>query len=103
MSQLNFINNSTDQNNAHIVILVTDSTSKLAVASHFLSLASGAKSGIQVAEIAKFYVSIISPEVAFDGGIVTIKEHSAPAVEIKADQTAVVSGDLKSGYQLTVN
>lgn len=103
MGQLNFINNSTDQNNAHIVIFEAGSTSKLAIASHFLSLASGAKSNIQVAENTKFYVSIISPEVAFDGGIMTIKEQSTPAVEINAGQTAIVSGDLKSGYQLTIS
>jgi len=103
MSQINIINNSTDQNNSQVVIFEATSNSKFATAAHFFSLTSGAKSIIPVAENTKFYVSIISPEITFDGGIMTIQEHSSPAVEINADQTAVISGDLQSGYKLTVS
>ncbi len=54
MSQITIINNSTDQNNSQVVIFESTSNSKFATAAHFLSLASGAKSSIAVAENTKF-------------------------------------------------
>lgn len=105
MSDLNFINNSNDSNNSQIVIFEAEaaSSSKFEAAWRSLSLTPGAKSKVPVAENGEFYVSVVSPEATFNGELMTINEQSSPAVKISAGQTAIITGDANSGYNISVS
>jgi hypothetical protein len=105
MSQLTFVNQSTDQNNSQIVIFSSDavSASNSLTAWGVLSIAPGAQSNVSVDADTEFYMSVISPAVTFNGEIINFGEHSSPTTKITAGQTAVIIGSAKSGYQIIVS
>ncbi|MDB5088883.1 MAG: hypothetical protein JWR09_2877 [Mucilaginibacter sp.] len=106
MDELNFINNSNDANNSQIVIFqqnVSDTDELEApVSLHLVSVKTGSSASVPVAAAGKFHVAIITPEITVVDGIMRIEEISTPAVLMKAGQTASISGDSDSGYEISV-
>ncbi len=94
MDNLNFINSSSDKNNSQIVIFQQNAQlpDEFATAWHTLNLDAGASASVPADSAAKYYVSILTPDVAVEGG----------AVAIKAGQTAHIRGDANKGYTITV-
>ena len=106
MEELNFINNSTDTNNSQIVIFGQNDTGTdeavAPVTLHIFSLNSGDSVSLPVKTNGEFHVAIITPEITVNDGIMTIKEISSPVVLMNVGQTAAISGDADSGYEIFV-
>jgi hypothetical protein len=104
MDQLNFINESNDQNNSQVVVFQQNSRllDEIPVAWRIIPLGPGATASVPVDNNAAFFVAIANPEIEVNGGIMTIKEFSTPAIAMTAGETAYVTGDADSGYLITV-
>ncbi len=104
MDGLNFINQSNDKNNSSIVIFESNAgvNNKLAAAWHIVTLPPGAKANVAAKADTVYHAAVINPEISVNGGLMTIKEVTSPAVTIKAGQTAAITGDATSGYVIAI-
>ncbi|MDB4919328.1 hypothetical protein [Mucilaginibacter sp.] len=102
MDELNFINNSSDQNNSSIVIFQPSVQSLVETAWLVVSLNAGAVKSVPVTADTQFHVAIINPEITVNGGVMKIGALSAPAVSMVSGQTAYITGESDSGYEINV-
>ena len=104
MDELNFINNSNDANNSQIVIFQQNVSlpGGYEAALHLVSLSPGSTTSVPVPSDVNFHVAVITPAITVNGGVMKIEEISTPAVLMKAGQTASISGDSDSGYEISV-
>jgi hypothetical protein len=101
---LNFVNASNDANNSQVVIFEGSETlpGDFVTAWKMVQMEAGETEDVDVEDKENLYVAIVDTEDA-PGDLIGTEAIISPSVPIKAGQTAYISGDQDSGYEISVS